>query len=635
MLNRDNSSRLDYPVKNAKQAANGSDLSVIHSGQIDIGIALTDEKGQIILWNHALVQRTGLTSEKVLGTRIWDVPFSLLPAEMQTLDALERIRAPFMEMLASNPSSVHIQNLNIEFFLQDGMRVTLVGTIRAIGTEKGNFLLYTYQQADPSSSAAELRASSNEKFRNVVEQALDGIVIMDEQETILEWNEGWEELLGIGQENAIGVKITNLIPELFQGTEWQSADLDESLHNQVLRQLNLVASTNLPRITEGVLKHKDGTRKWVHAVTFPIHAGNATFFATIARDLTVIKQTEERLQRYARQLDTLRIAGLEISAELSLDSLIWMIAPRAVELLNGTGMALYLHNPEKDFLELALSLGDNLPDLEKKVHRGEALAGLVWESSRSILLENFHTGRTNALQHSYWGKVAGTPIIYGNEFMGVVFVFSDQKFFESDLKILELFGTHAAAAIRNARLHQQLSQLAITDSLTGIYNRRHFFEMAEKEFHQAVRYKRAFSIIMFDLDLFKNVNDTFGHSQGDLVLRAVVRRCADVMREADILGRYGGEEFVIALPETGQPEALALAERLRQQLASKPVETDSTPVQVTASFGVATLEPTISNLMQLINRADMALYQVKQTGRNQVLEWKPLLSDGISTAGQQ
>jgi diguanylate cyclase (GGDEF)-like protein/PAS domain S-box-containing protein len=635
MLNRDNSSRLDFPIKNTKHAAYDSDLSLIHSGQIDIGIALTDEKGKIILWNDALTQRTGLPFEKVLGTHIWDVPFSLLPADLQTLDALERIQAPFVEMLASNPSSAHVQHLHIEFFLQDGMRVTLVGTIRAIATEKGNFLLYTYQQPDHSSSVVDMRASSNEKFRNVVEQALDGIVIMDEQETILEWNEGWEQLLGIGRENAIGVNITKLIPELFQGPEWLSAESDESLHTQVLRQLNVVASTNMPRITEGVLKQKDGTRKWVHAITFPIHAGNAMFFATIARDLTVLKQTEERLQRYARQLDTLRIAGLEISAELSLDSLIWMIAPRAIELLNGTGMALYLHNLEKDTLELALSLGDNLPDLENKVHRGEALAGLVWESSRSILLENFHTGRTNVLQHSYWGKVAGTPIIYGNEFMGVVFVFSDQKFFESDLKILELFGTHAAAAIRNARLHKQLSQLAITDSLTGIYNRRHFFEMAEKEFHQAVRYKRSFSIIMFDLDLFKNVNDTFGHSQGDLVLRAVVRRCADVMREADILGRYGGEEFVIALPETGQPEALALAERLRQQLASRPVETDSTSVQVTASFGVATLEPTISNLMLLINRADMALYQVKQTGRNQVLEWKPLFGGEISTADEQ
>jgi diguanylate cyclase (GGDEF)-like protein len=107
------------------------------------------------------------------------------------------------------------------------------------------------------------------------------------------------------------------------------------------------------------------------------------------------------------------------------------------------------------------------------------------------------------------------------------------------------------------------------------------------------------------------------------------------MRGADILGRYGGEEFIIAMPETGETEALALAERLRQELASKPVETNSQSVLVTASFGVASLNTGITDLLQIINRADVALYQVKHSGRNQVQMWTPLLEDEIPTPGQE
>jgi len=633
MLNRDFSNRLDHPEPNPKQPSIPGNLLQDLAGTVEPGLAITDETGRIILWNQSMTLVTGLPSDKVLGTRIWDVPFSLLPAELQTLDNLERMRERFLSVLKAEPATFQSQKMELDFTLDDGTRMALAGSIQIIATDKGNYLVYNHQNIGTNQPGKDWRTSNNEKFRELVEQARDGIIILDENATILEWSDGWEQLVGIGRNETIGMNLSLIMPGLFLGSEWKAGDKTPDIRERILHQLGQIASSGVSLLTEVTVRHKDGTHKWIHAITFPIHANKATLFATIARDLSSLKQTEERLQRYARQLDTLRIAGLEISAELGMDSLIWMIAPRTVELLNGTGMALYLHNPEKNLLELAISLGDNLPELEKKVQRGEALAGMVWESNQSILLENFHTGRTQAFQQSYWGKVAGTPIIFGNVFLGVLFVFSNQKFFESDLKMLELFGTHAASAIRNARLHQQLSQLAITDSLTGIYNRRHFFEMAEKEFHQAVRYKRAFSIIIFDLDRFKEVNDTLGHTQGDQVLRTVVQRCANVLREADVLGRYGGEEFVIALPETGEKDALALAERLRQELASKPVETSSEPVIVTASFGVASFIAGITELMQVINRADVALYQAKQCGRNQAMLWKPSLTEEVSPTG--
>lgn len=240
--------------------------------------------------------------------------------------------------------------------------------------------------------------------------------------------------------------LANLLPELFDNADWKLNNAGDSLHAQLTRSLPLIAHSQLPRAFEGPVQHRTGMRKWVHAVTFPIRTEKHLWFGMIARDITPLKHGEQRLERYTHQLETLRQAGLEISSELGLDALIWMIAPRAVELLNGSAMALYLHNPQKDRLELAISLGDNQPKIEKTVQRGEALAGRVWETGKSVLLDDYHTGRTDDLGKSYWGKVAGAPITWAGEFLGVIFVFSDQSFIEDDLKMLELFSAHAAAA---------------------------------------------------------------------------------------------------------------------------------------------------------------------------------------------
>jgi diguanylate cyclase (GGDEF)-like protein/PAS domain S-box-containing protein len=621
MLNRDTNGRLAGQKSSTKDTKKVRNLFQDFVEQASSGISLTDEEGRIIFWNSAMEWTTGLSADDVLGRLIWDVYFSLLPSEMNNPAALGTLRAKFLPFLKSGISDTQDHKLEVNYTHHGGTPSVAQGIIYAIPTAKGYCLFSVLYDDAMRFPIEDVLKTSEEKFRNVVEQAGDGILVLDEQEAILEWNGGGGKITGIDREHALGMRLTDLMPELFQGPEWALSTPETTLHQQTLRYLGLIARTSLPRVIEGVIHHSSGRRKWVQAVTFPIRVSGALLFGVIARDVTPLKQNEERLQRYNRQLETLRQAGLEISAELGLDALVWMIAPRAVELLNGTAMALYLHNAEKDILELALSLGDNQPEMEKSVQRGIGLAGMVWESSKPVLMEDFHTGRTADLSKSYWGKVAGVPLIWGNEFLGVVFVFSDQNFYESDLKILELFSSHAAAAIRNARLHHELSQLAVTDSLTGIYNRRHFFEMAEKEFHQAMRYKRAFSVIMFDLDLFKSVNDTFGHARGDEVLQMVVNRCAAQMREADILGRYGGEEFVIALPETNAQDAVAMAERLRQELASRPVESESMPALVTASFGVATLTADVSDLMDLLNRADIALYHVKQAGRNQVILW--------------
>jgi diguanylate cyclase (GGDEF)-like protein len=176
----------------------------------------------------------------------------------------------------------------------------------------------------------------------------------------------------------------------------------------------------------------------------------------------------------------------------------------------------------------------------------------------------------------------------------------------------------AAVAIENHLLFGEVQRLAITDELTGVNSRRHLFELGQREFAQAVRYRKPLSAIMFDLDHFKGINDTLGHLVGDEVLAGVAARCARVLREVDVLGRYGGEEFAVILPDASAADAVVVAERVRRAVSDQPVETARGPVAVTISLGVADVGPGVLDLKTLLDRADAAMYEAKTAGRDQV-----------------
>lgn len=163
-----------------------------------------------------------------------------------------------------------------------------------------------------------------------------------------------------------------------------------------------------------------------------------------------------------------------------------------------------------------------------------------------------------------------------------------------------------------------LALAAATDTLTGVLNRRSFLEAARREFSRAKRHGGALSCVMVDLDHFKKVNDTYGHIVGDMVLSSVARLVTSRLREADLFCRYGGEEFVLLLPDTDRTGAETLAEALRSSLSGLRLELESACLFVTASFGVADILPDTQTFDDLLVRADQALYLAKTQGRNQV-----------------
>ena len=168
------------------------------------------------------------------------------------------------------------------------------------------------------------------------------------------------------------------------------------------------------------------------------------------------------------------------------------------------------------------------------------------------------------------------------------------------------------------KLREEVHALAMTDELTRVFNRRHFMKVIDQELGRAKRYQHALSLIIFDIDNFKKVNDTYGHLCGDAVLRELPQACHTILRRCDVLARFGGEEFILLLPETEQVNALQVANKLCQLIAGQVIEYKDRQIQVTISAGVATCDPTTDTLDELLSRADQALYQAKRRGKNRL-----------------
>ncbi len=185
-------------------------------------------------------------------------------------------------------------------------------------------------------------------------------------------------------------------------------------------------------------------------------------------------------------------------------------------------------------------------------------------------------------------------------------------------------------AIKRKKMEEKLEKLALTDPLTELYNRRYFFERGWNEYVRARRYEHHLAIIMLDLDFFKKINDNHGHACGDMVLMKVANLFSQSLRDVDLVARFGGEEFIILIPETDHEGVEFVAERIRQEIYDTPMEHNGKNFNISASLGVAFIEDVIGDFETMINQADIALYCAKENGRNRT----ELYSPGISSHSQ-
>ncbi|MHB9053763.1 MAG: diguanylate cyclase [Thermoleophilia bacterium] len=195
-----------------------------------------------------------------------------------------------------------------------------------------------------------------------------------------------------------------------------------------------------------------------------------------------------------------------------------------------------------------------------------------------------------------------------------------QDAFNEDIRqVLQIVEYPVSVVVDNARLHEGTKRLAITDGLTRLYNHRHFYELLEQEFQRTRRFKTQLSMVMIDIDFFKQINDTYGHQVGDDILMEMSVVIRKQVRDVDILARYGGEEFAILLPQTGLQQARAVAERIRLAVETNEFKIPDGVIRMTISLGITSYpECRIDNQTELVQTADAAMYEAKKAGKNRV-----------------
>jgi diguanylate cyclase (GGDEF)-like protein len=243
---------------------------------------------------------------------------------------------------------------------------------------------------------------------------------------------------------------------------------------------------------------------------------------------------------------------------------------------------------------------------------------LFWDKQKPAPnLQTIHPGMRSGI---------ASTLIGHSGILGIIDLQSTQEnaYDEDDVTLLTLLAAHAATAIETARLFADLERLAHTDSLTGLLNRRAFFQHFNQEITQAQRTSTTLAICMLDIDHFKQINDTYGHAVGDQTLRSVAGTCQRLLRPSDSIGRYGGEEFIILLTDINAESGMHVTERLRRAIELFPIEAGSISLNVTVSIGMTIIPPNDTlPVLTRIDQADQALYQAKQQGRNQVVLWQP------------
>lgn len=414
-----------------------------------------------------------------------------------------------------------------------------------------------------------------DESKQIIEASEDQIAVIDRDLVYRMTNNAYLEALGLKREEVIGRPVHEILnSELYKST----------------------IGPNLERCFKGecvefcmLREHRNRGVRNVRVRYLPI----ATRDGEVVRALVVIRDSTERIEavKCLRESETLFRELVEGIREViwlrdfRTDSVVY-VSPACEDLFGVS--AEFIMESNKGFLEV-VHTEDR--DLVKKSFKAVRSEGRMFD-------EEFRIVRPSGEVRWVWARtwpirdMAGEPY----RMVGIAEDITDRKSMEAEMR-----------------------RLATVDSLTGIDNRHHFLVKASKEFARSRRYRRAMSFLMLDLDHFKEVNDTYGHHVGDEVLKAMVIAVEGELRENDLFGRLGGEEFAVVLPETGAISAVDAAERLRKIIEATNVDAGSASVTFTVSIGVAVFEEQDGDLDQVVQRSDQAMYQAKRKGRNRVV----------------
>ncbi|WP_297455431.1 bifunctional diguanylate cyclase/phosphodiesterase [Persephonella sp.] len=341
--------------------------------------------------------------------------------------------------------------------------------------------------------------------------------------------------------------------------------------------------------------------KGLEKVTFDLHKYGDDEFAKISQ---VLEATRQKILKHQKGMNlVLTTTAKMISMTNDIHNFALFAINSLDELLNAEGSVLCLYSKLEDHCSIL-------------VHSDNYLLNKIpfnLEEKEFKKLQKTHHANNIILDKNGDRYIASIKKEVNDEYSLYIVIFKrGERLSEEELKYTDMILSHLVYSIN-------LLNLATYDPLTRLYNRRAIVEYAEKEVERAKRYNHDFSIILLDIDDFKGINDTYGHTMGDIVLKQVAEIIQEETRDVDKVGRYGGEEFIIVLPETETESALRLAERIRKKISEKEFKIGDYKISITISAGVAGLGIHGETFEEILQAADLALYQAKKNGKNQVV----------------
>lgn len=515
--------------------------------------------------------------------------------------------------------------------------------LSGIDNVRQTWLVLFHDLTDQQRNAEQLRASE-EKHRLLAENASDVIWTIDLKGNFTYVSPSVMKLRGYSVEEVLSQSMQQALTPESMLVVSAAMDNMRTVMQQKMSLEELQTSTRTRFILEQTCK--DGSTVWTEAETSLLVDGNQQVIGVqgVSRDITDRKKYEKDLlaarhqaeeqsrqtQEALRREQQLHTITRTISSSMELETILSDLLRQTLEITGTDETRLGLLSEDGSYIHFQYGMNrESTFFVDHKTPRDRRyLCWQIVDQRKGVLLDRKQIELAQGFIPDDFRSmgaqaVMGVPVMSGLTVMGILAVFTrdvNRHFSQFDLTMMESIGSQAGIAIQNAHLFAEVNQLAVTDPLTHLYNRRYFFNLARVELERARRYGHQLSIIMMDIDLFKRVNDTYGHLAGDETLVSLADCVRSNLRQVDLPARYGGEEIVILLPETDLTSATTTAERLCQAIHDLRVPFNGDFISVTVSVGVASLQgQQITDVSKILDQADQALYIAKENGRNRVV----------------
>lgn len=326
---------------------------------------------------------------------------------------------------------------------------------------------------------------------------------------------------------------------------------------------------------------------------------------------------QKEKERYIHFLVNIPSIVKNFISNLSLEEIVSSILRLIKTLIEPEIIELYFFDENTNSLILTHHFSSNR-EKGDRIKLGEGIVGLAAENRIALSQALQHLRGTDNIEFA-------APILFKEKLIGVIGVGKPKISNGSEMRFLTMIADLSGVSLQNYKFLDNAKEEAITDALTGLYNRRFFYEKARDVVHKSIKYHTPVSIFIFDIDHFKKYNDMHGHPEGDYLLKELSQILKENSREGDIISRYGGEEFIVLMPDTDKEGAIIYAEKIRKIVESYPFRhKEKQPLgYISISGGVASYPSDGNSIEAVIKCADEALYESKKSGRNMVTRYEP------------